>query len=337
MNPLSFLYGQAVQARAGLYKSGALRQHRLAAPVLSVGNITFGGTGKTPFVEFLARRLRFEGFRPAILSRGYGRRSRGVVVVSRGEGPVVSVETGGDEPVALAARLPGVVVVVAERRVAAGRAAALLHANLFILDDGYQHLALARDANLLLLDSRDPFGGGKLPPFGRLREPLSAMARADAIIFTRAERGEPSEEVLQTVARLHPGTPVFQARIRPDGLRDEEGSPVDLRDVARRRCVAVSGVAQPARFSAALRDLDLSPEEAFIFADHHRYSDRDLKQIRKAADRTGASLLVTTDKDAVKLAGRISLPIVTARLEVEILDPGFFPWLLARLGKRAES
>jgi tetraacyldisaccharide 4'-kinase len=337
VNPLSFLYGRTVEARAGLYAAGTLRQHRLAAPVISVGNLTFGGTGKTPFVEFLARRLRFEGYRPAILSRGYGRRSRGVVVVSRGEGPLVTPEIGGDEPVALAGRLPDVAVVVGERRVAAARAAALQGADLFLLDDGYQHLALARDVNLLLLDSKDPFGGGKLPPAGRLREPLSAIERADAIVFTRIARGEPADHALRTVTRLHPRVPIFHARIRPDGLRDEAGSPVDVRDVARRRCVAVSGVAQPTRFAAALQELDLSPEETFAFADHHRYTDGDLKRIRKAADSTGASMLVTTEKDAVKLASRISLPIVTVRLEVEVVEPGFFPWLLERLEKAVES
>ena len=112
---------------------------------------------------------------------------------------------------------------------------------------------------------------------------------------------------------------------------------MDVRDVARRRCVAVSGVAQPARFAAALLELDLVPEETFVFADHHRYTDGDLKRIRKAADSTGASMLVTTEKDAVKLASRISLPLVTVRLEVEIAEPGFFPWLLDRLVKTDKS
>lgn len=337
MNPASSLYGQIVRARAGLYASGTLRQHRLDAPVLSVGNLTFGGTGKTPVVEFLARRLRFEGYRPAILSRGYGRRSRGVVVVSRGEGALVPADVGGDEPVALAGRLPGVAVVVGERRFDAGRAAASLGVDLFLLDDGYQHLALARDVNLLLLDSRDPFGGGKLPPAGRLREPLAAIRRADAILFTRAARGEPADADGKTVALLHPGAPIFHAGIRPAGLRDEAGSSVDVGDAARRRCLAVSGVAQPARFAAALRELDLSAEETFVFPDHHRYGNSDLRRIRKAADATGASLLVTTEKDAVKLAGRTSLPIVTVSLEVEIAESNFFPWLLARLEKAAGS
>ena len=160
---ISRLYARLLEARARRYTSGAARSHRLSHPVISVGNLTMGGTGKTPFVAFLARRLRFEGKHPAILSRGYGRRSRGVVVVSEGDGPLVSPEEGGDEPVALARQLPGVAIVVARRRVEAAAAAERLGADLFILDDGYQHLAIERDANLLLLDARDPFRRRTLP------------------------------------------------------------------------------------------------------------------------------------------------------------------------------
>ena len=189
LSPLSRLYGKALELRAGWYASGRIVSHALPRPSISVGNLTFGGTGKTPLVEFLARRLRFEGWRPAILSRGYGRASRGVVVVSAGEGPLVTAERGGDEPVALARATSGIIVVVGERRVEAARRAADLGADLFVLDDGFQHLAVARDVNLLLFDARDPFGGGSTPPRGRLREPLDAMRRADAILFTRVERG----------------------------------------------------------------------------------------------------------------------------------------------------
>jgi tetraacyldisaccharide 4'-kinase len=334
VNPLSFVYGRAAAARAALYASGRLASHGLGAPVVSVGNLTFGGTGKTPFVEHLARRFKFDGWRPAILSRGYGRRSRGPVLVSRGEGPLVPPDEGGDEPVALARSLPGVVVVVGERRVEAAHVAAELGSDLFLLDDGYQHLAVRRDANLLLLDARDPFGGGKLPPAGRLREPLSAIARADAVVFTRVERGHPTEQALRAVSLCRPQAKIFHASIRPDGLRDEAGSPVDGREVARRRCVAACGVARPEGFAASLSELDLTAEETFVFADHHRYDDRDLTRIRQAADRTGAAFLVTTEKDAVKLAGRLSLPVVTVRLAVDVVESDFFPWLAQRIGSR---
>jgi tetraacyldisaccharide 4'-kinase len=332
---LSSLYGQLLEWRARLYATGRLRSEKLPAPVVSVGNLTFGGTGKTPFTEHLARRFRFEGRRPAILSRGYGRSSRGLVLVSTGEGPLVGPEQGGDEPVALARRLPGVLVVVAERRVEAAREAARLGADLLLLDDGYQHLAVRRDANVLLLDARDPFGGGRLPPRGRLREPLTAMDRADAIVFTRAGRDAPQPAARRTVALLAPGVPVFTARIRAAGLWDESGAPVEASAMAGRRLVAVCGVANPAAFEASLREADLTAESLLAFPDHRRYRPRDLRRIRRAAEAASASFVVTTEKDAVKLSGSLGLPLLTIRLSVEILEAGFFAMLAERLGASA--
>ncbi len=330
-SPLSRLYGKAVSLRAGLYASGKMASRRLPRPTISVGNLTFGGTGKTPLVELLARRFRFEGYRPAILSRGYGRTSRGVVVVSTGGGALVGPEEGGDEPVALSRATSGVIVVVGERREQAARRAADLGADLFLLDDGFQHLAVRRDVDLLLLDSRDPFGGGHLPPAGRLREPVAAVRRADAILFTRIDRGGPPQDALLLLARFHPGVPIFHARIQPTGLRDESGSPIDDAPMGERRILAVCGVADPDQFVATLRSLGLPADEVLAFRDHQRYGERQLARIRRAADRAGASLLVTTEKDAVKLTGRTPLPLLTVRLGVEIVEPGFFPFLLSRL------
>jgi tetraacyldisaccharide 4'-kinase len=335
--PLSALYGKAASLRAGWYASGRLAAQALPRPSISVGNLTFGGTGKTPFVEFLARRFRFEGWRPAVLSRGYGRRSRGVVVVGAGDGPLVSPEAGGDEPVALARATSGVLVVVGERRADAARRAADLGADLFLLDDGFQHLSVKRDVNLLLLDARDPFGGGKLAPAGRLREPIAAMRRADAIVFTRVDRGAPAANVRSTLARLAPEVPVFHARIRPTGLRDEQGAALESDALASRRLLAVSGVANPAEFASTLAELGLAPEERLDFRDHQRYGPRQLARIQSAADRTGASLLVTTEKDAVKLAGSAPLPIVTVRLGVEVEESGFFTFLASRLPARGPT
>lgn len=334
LSPLAGLYGAALGARARMYRSGRFRSERVPCPVVSVGNLTFGGTGKTPFVEFLARRLRFEGKRPAILSRGYGRRSRGRVVVSEGNGPLVLPEQGGDEPVAMARRLPAVPVVVAERRVEAARTAIELGADLLLLDDGYQHLALARDVDILLLDAADPFGGGRLPPAGSLREPLSALARADAFVFTRVDRGAPSAEACEELRRWNRNAPVFTARIRAAGLTDESGSPVTSSTLTGRRFVAVCGIAHPEAFVSSLTELDLAPDEVLAFPDHHRYGRRDLERIRRAADRTGSAWIATTEKDAVKLEGKTSLPVVSVKLDVEIAEAGFFPFLLSRLGSR---
>jgi tetraacyldisaccharide 4'-kinase len=331
LRPFSRLYGALQETRARLYADGRLPSRRLPQPTISVGNITFGGTGKTPIVEFLARRFRFEGRSPAILSRGYGRKSRGLVVVSEGDGPLVGPDRGGDEPVELARRLPGVLVVVAERRSEAARVAARLGANLLLLDDGFQHLRVRRDVDLLLLDARDPFGGGELPPIGRLREPLSALGRADAFVFTRVDRAEPPTAARRALQAARPEAPVFNARIRAAGARDEDGAPVPIATLRERRLLAVCGIAQPDGFAASLAELDLTPEDTLVFRDHQRYASRDLERIRRAAEETGSSWIVTTEKDAVKLWGRVRLPVVAVRLSVEVLEPGFFPFLASRL------
>jgi len=335
LSPLSALYGRAVSWRARWYASGRLASEELPLPSVAVGNLTFGGTGKTPFTEFLARRFRFEGRRPAILSRGYGRRTRGVVVVSAGNGPIVSPEDGGDEPVAMARSAgPGMIVVVGERRADAARRAAELGADLLLLDDAFQHLAVRRDVNLLLVDSRDPFGGGRLPPSGRLREPLDAISRADAVVVTRVNRGELPAGAAEEIARRNPRAPVFRAAIRATGLSDEAGSRIEPAEVASRRAISVCGVANPADFAATLRDLGLSPEERIELADHQHYGERLLERIRQSAERSGATFVVTTEKDAVKLAGRVGLPLLTVRLAVEVEEPEFFPFVASRIGPR---
>lgn len=334
---ISRLYAKLLEARARRYASGRTPSHRLDQPVISVGNITMGGTGKTPFVAHLARRLRFEGKRPAILSRGYGRTSRGVILVSEGHGPLVKPDVGGDEPVALAMRLPGVIVAVGEKRIEAARAAVAAGADVLILDDGYQHLSLERDANLLLLDAKDPFGGGRFPPRGRLREPLSALARADAFVFTRAESDTPSAEALATVRKWNPSAPVFTARFKPAGLYDDSGAPVEGSVLEERRCLAVCGIAQPEGFAATLLELNISAEQILAFRDHQRYKARDLARIERAARATGASWIVTTEKDAVKLGGSLSLPTVTVRLSGEVGEPGFFPFLASRISSPSRT
>ncbi|HEX4439982.1 MAG TPA: tetraacyldisaccharide 4'-kinase, partial [Thermoanaerobaculia bacterium] len=228
-----------------------------------------------------------------------------------------------------------VVVVVGERRADAARRAAELGADLLLLDDAYQHLAVRRDANLLLLDSRDPFAGGLLPPAGRLREPVAALARADAVVLTRSNRGAPPAAAAAEIARWNPAAPVFRASIRAGGLADESGAPVDAAFVASRRAISVCGVARPSEFAATLRDLGVAAEERIELADHQRYGERHVARIRRAFERTGAAFVITTEKDAVKLTGRLGgLPLLTVRLSVEVEEPDFFPFLAARVGAR---
>jgi len=325
MRPLSGLYDRLLEVRARRYAEGRSASERLPRPTVSVGNLTVGGTGKTPVVLHLAERFLAQGRRPAILSRGYGRRSSAVVVVSTGEGPLVSPDEGGDEPVLLASRLAGAIVVVAPKRADAARAALPFSPDVFLLDDGYQHLAVRRDLDLLLLDARDPFGGGRYPPAGRLREPLSALGRADAVLFTRTGGGYPEEATRQDVARRNPRAIQFTAAIRPAGLVAADGSSVAEPPA---RPLAVSGIARPDEFLRTLDSLGIVPAEALAFPDHRRYGDPDVARIERVAEAAGAGAVVTTEKDLVKLAGRLTIPVFAVRLTVEIAEPGF-PRLLA--------
>ena len=327
MRPLSALYDRILEARAERYATGRSRSARLSRPVVSVGNLTVGGTGKTPFVLHLAERFLSEGRRPAILSRGYGRRSRDVVVVSRGDGALVGPDEGGDEPVLLAHRLPGAIVVVAPRREDAARAAEAFAPDVFLLDDGFQHLCVRRDLDLLLLDAADPFGGGKYPPFGRLREPLSALRRADGFVFTRGLPGHPTPAELSTVAGENRAAPVFTARIFPEGLTGPSGAPAAKPE----RSLAVCGIATPASFFASLAAIGIEPAERLVFPDHRRYGDRDVRRIAAAARQTSSAAVVTTEKDAVKLGQRLPLPVLTLRLKVEVSENAFYPWMEERL------
>jgi tetraacyldisaccharide 4'-kinase len=330
VNALESLWSRVLEARARRYREGRSASERLGSPVVSVGNVTVGGTGKTPFIERLARWMLAEGHRPAILSRGYGRKSRGTVLVSdgKGGGPLVGALEGGDEPVLLARQVPQAVVAVSARRIDAARAAAAFSPDVFLLDDGFQHLALTRDLDIVLLDAASPFGGERYPPFGRLREPLSALGRAGAIVFTRPGPGAPSPASLERVASWNPAAPRFTAEIRPAGFSDEAGRAAEP---PRGPVVALSGVARPDSFSEALTRLGVHPKETFVFADHRRYRARDVARIAAAAVRHGASAVVTTEKDAVKLAGRLPVPIRSVRLEAEVAEPAFFPFLRERL------
>ena len=315
-------FGALLSLRRRSYESGWRRSSPAPVPAISIGNLTWGGTGKTPFTLWLAQRFDEAGRKVGIVSRGYGRRSRGLRVVSDGAGPRVGVEEAGDEPTLLARRLPRAVVVVSERRIDGARRAAGLGAELLLLDDSFQHLAIRRDLDIVLLDGADPLGGG-LPPFGRSREPDSALSRADLFVLTGGDSGAGFEAAESLLRRVHPRAPVFHSRARFSGWVDESGGAMRP-DVAGSASIAVASIARPARFLRTLREAGAAPAAFLTFRDHHFYSDRDLRRIEGAARETGAGWILTTEKDLVKLAGRTSLPVAAARVEPELREPGLF-------------
>jgi tetraacyldisaccharide 4'-kinase len=324
-SPWQRLYAGAHGLRRRWYGK---RARRLPRPVVSVGNLHWGGSGKTPLVAALAAHLRDRGLTVCILTRGYGSRGRGVRVVSAGAGPLLGPSLAGDEPVLLAGELPGVAVVASPDRYRGG-----VHAlerldpapRLFLLDDGFSHLALARDLDLLAFPAADPFAGGRLPPGGRLREPLAAAARAHAVVLTGASWS----------GGLSPGPALAQA-LGPYGFRGPgfasatQAAPGRLRDgrplPAGARVLLVSGVARPEEFARAARALGYEAAGELRLPDHHGYPETTLARIRRAFAASAAQAVLTTGKDRVKLHGRIDLPLAELPLRAEP-EPAFWRWL----------
>lgn len=323
-SPWQRLYAAALALRR---RRGLRDAERLSRPVVSVGNLHWGGGGKTPFTFALAAGLRQRRLRVTILSRGYRRTSRGPLLVSRGAGPLVGWRVAGDEPFLLARSLPGVAVAVGESRASAGRLALreLEPApDLFLLDDGFSHVTLARDLDLLLFPAADPFGGGKLAPGGRLREPLAAARHASAAILTAAPADRPAagEELARTLAPHGFRGPGFASATRALAPQIAPGA----------RIVAVAGVARPEPFFSSLGAFDLELAARLAFPDHHAYPDESIARIERAAQRHRATAVVATAKDALKLEGRLRLPLVPLAIEA-CPEAAFWSWLELRIAE----
>ena len=339
---LGKVYASATRLRARLYAGGRLRR-RLGRPVVSVGNLTLGGTGKTPCVEALARRLRRMGLKPAVLTRGYGRSSRGVVVVSAGRGPLVGWREAGDEAYLLATRLEASVVVAAANRHAAGRLAESAYGvDVHILDDGFQHLRLERDLDLLLIDASRDLASERTLPAGRLREPLAGLARADLMLLTRSHQARAEDGALEALlARYAPRAPVFRSRQLLKGWVEPGGARAGLERWKGARALVVSAIGNPAQFAADVASAGLEVAGERAFRDHHAYDGADLESLARAARAGRADVVVTTLKDLVRLEVLLadrSLGVPVAALEAELLlpeDPAFQDMLEAALGRKA--
>ena len=323
--PLSAIYGVVTRARMTGYRRGWFSVSRLSAPVISIGNLTTGGTGKTPLVEWVCIAVAREtGKRACVLTRGYGRANQqSQVVVSDGNKLLASEREAGDEPYLLARNLVGIAAVVSKPdRAAAGEwAIKNLGSEVFVLDDGFQHLRLSRDLDIVTIDATNPWGGGSLLPYGRLREPRAGLSRAGCIVVTRTEQVEDLVSLSESVQRLAGAIPVFTSRMMTSGIRRLNGESVNNESLLAQPVAAFCGVGNPESFFNQLRQEGYSPVFTRAFADHHAYNQADLNRLIQEAKDHEASGLITTAKDALKLASlEIELPCYVLEIKISIAD-----------------
>jgi tetraacyldisaccharide 4'-kinase len=325
LSVLSAVYGRVARLRRSWYQQRPHARRRLDHPVISIGNLVVGGSGKTPVVDALARMLREMGERPAILSRGYARRRSedGVVVVSDPERVLEPVERSGDEPLMLARALPGTPVLVSPDRYLAGRLAEQRFAcTVLILDDGFQHLQLARTIDILLVAPADL--DERVLPSGRLREGLDAARVADALVVSGT-----SDDAARVSSTLGVTT-AFSVKPRFGALRSlgDGEAPVP----AGARVVAVAGIARPERFFHAVRAQGWTVVAELRYADHHWYTPKDLAEINNVAQEARARAVVTTEKDAVRIGEQAWWAALPMQVEIEPADE-FRRWLRERLAR----
>lgn len=309
--PASLVWNVAARARAAEYRVGLLRARRLPGTVISVGNLTAGGTGKTPIVMWIAERLQAEGHRVGILTRGY-----------KGSPDSQGGEPQSDEVAILRARLGHHVSLgVGANRYDSGLTLARHGVTHFVLDDGFQHLELARDADIVMIDATDPFGGNRLLPAGLLREPKSALRRADIVVITRSDRAP----AVESLVKRHTKAPIFYATTDLLGIYafDEsaaEPSALTAGQISAREWFAFSGIGNPKAFTDDLGRWGIRLCATSAFPDHHRYSERDTREIETDARDAGATALICTEKDLFNFRGVkfATLPVYFAKIALKI-------------------
>jgi len=343
LQALSWIFNLIAQSRLWLYRHRILHDQPLGCLVVVVGNLTVGGTGKTPVVEKFAKALRDRGRKVAILSRGYKSKAPpfykkwwGALthaaeppprIVSDGERVLLDSEQAGDEPFMLARNLPGVIVLVDKNRVKAGTfAIKKFGCDTLILDDGFQYLPLKGQLNLLLVDKTNPFGNGHLLPRGILREPIKHLKRASYVFLTKSN-GQRDLDLEKLIDEHNPGVDIIECAHRPKYLQrfgvppDSPDARVSLSFLKGRRVFAFSGIATPESFEKFVRELGALLVGRERFLDHYRYMDDDIGELFALAQRQGAECLITTEKDAVRILEtiRCPLPLYYLRLEIEII------------------
>lgn len=332
------IYYSVILLRNSLYDKGIFKTYECQTPLISVGNLTFGGTGKTPLVAFLSKFFQSQGKKVAVVSRGYkGTKStKKVFIVSDGKGHTFgSAKECGDEPFLLATWLPDIPILISKKRASAvQRAQTQFSPDLIILDDGYQHRAVSRDIDILLIDAMDPFGNYRLPPSGILREPIQNIGRADIVIINRAEADEDFNILRRIIRRHNEKTIIFKSgneitELVPMG----SGKSLKPAEINQLNSYLFCAIGNPDAFLLNIEKLGAHVVGHKYFRDHHIYTDDDLKKIDAKAKKAGASIILTTQKDMVRIKhpDLLSLPLHWAKMELILYEQNDFFQALDRL------
>ena len=335
---LATTYEQAVRLRNRGYEAGWFRVQRLDRPVISIGNLTLGGTGKTPTVIALGRMLQGAGYSVSVLLRGYkGRHRGGPLLVSDGRRILSQSALAGDEALVIARNLPGALVTIGKDRAKAGRwIESRRPVDLHLLDDGFQHRKLHRCLDLVLVDVTNPFGGGQVVPAGQLREPLKALRRADAVILTRTRPGQDYDHLTRKIRGFKPGLPCIRSTQTLESVAGKTagGERVEA-PLAGCRALAFAGLANPEQFFDSLRRQGVELVQTLPFGDHHRYSARELSAIGRRCRELQADTAITTEKDAENLPPASlhppALQVLIARVSFQFAGNGLQELLMQTL------
>jgi tetraacyldisaccharide 4'-kinase len=321
---LSFLFYSGYTLRKLFYRSGLLKIKELKVKVISVGNITLGGSGKTPFVLYLAKKLRDKGINFAILTRGYKRRSEGTKELKRIDSPDLIWEEVGDEPYLLSDHFPDTPIIIGKDRYNSGKIAqAKYQAEVLILDDGFQHWRLKRDLDIVMVDASIDLEKEKLFPEGRLREPLSSLKRASLFVLTRVDQSVHMDNMRKIMQRFNPQAPIVKSILGVTSIINwRDKTEISLNQLKGKKVLAFCGIGNPFSFEKTLKSLGVEILNAFFFLDHYIYSQNDFLSLEEERKKAGAEFLITTEKDSIRLPEIKSQnpPLLVVQIELKIIS-----------------
>jgi tetraacyldisaccharide 4'-kinase len=320
--PFSFLYHLICRIRFLLYRYGIFRQKHSSARVISVGNITVGGTGKTPLVIYLAQKLKERNRNVAVLTRGYGRKNKELIELNPETKEGKNWQEVGDEPYLLAWRLLDIPILVSKHRSdSAEFATRKYQSEILLLDDGFQHLGIFRDLDIVVIDSTDPFGNGRLLPAGILREPLTSLERADVFVLTKIDQLYNKDNLIRTLQTYNPKALVVESVYRISSIVNLfESDSIDQKTLPGKKAMIFSGIGNPSSFERTVAQLNVKIIRHRIFRDHFAYRERDILGLLREAQAAGADFIITTEKDSVRIPFIKSpgIPFYVLKIDLEI-------------------